>query len=89
MKIFGLVILVPLCTFSHLGSSGGNAVAATASFLFFSSVLALYFYPSICAMKQEKRIRRSIFKLNLIAGWTVIGWLLAFYRALVQPLTDD
>ncbi|WP_430624282.1 superinfection immunity protein [Pseudomonas emilianonis] len=30
----------------------------------------------------------SIFKLNLLTGWTGIGWLVALYRALVFPVTD-
>lgn len=38
------------------------------------------------AATPKRRI--SIFKLNLLTGWTGIGWLVALYRALVFPVTD-
>ena len=89
MKIFGLGILIPLCALSYLGRAGDNEVALAANALFFSSALALYFYPSICAIDYPKQVRLSIFKLNLLAGWTGIGWALALYRAFVLPLADE
>lgn len=89
MKVFGLGILIPLCAFSYLVSSGGSEVAIPANTLFFSSALALYLYPSICAIGYAKKARISIFKLNLLAGWTGIGWFLALYRALVLPVSNE
>lgn len=78
-----------LCAISHLCKAGENLVAITAKFLFGSSVVGLYFYPSICTISESKRIRNSIFKLNLLAGWTGIGWLVALYSVAVLPMTDD
>lgn len=89
MKFFALGMLIPLCGFSYLGNSGGNEVALFANILFFSSATALYFYPSICAIGQARKVRISVLKLNLLAGWTGIGWLLALYKALGFPSADE
>jgi hypothetical protein len=42
-----------------------------------------YFLPTIIA--HHKRNAGAIFVLNLLTGWTVIGWIVAF----VWALTDD
>ncbi|WP_150294423.1 superinfection immunity protein [Pseudomonas extremaustralis] len=89
MNCFGLVLLIFLCAISYLCKSGDNFVAITAQFLFGSSAVGLYFYPSICSIGKPKRIRNSILKLNLLAGWTGIGWFVAQYRVSVLPLTDE
>jgi hypothetical protein len=45
--------------------------------------LALYFIPSFLA--GDKRNKTAIFWLNLLAGWTFLGWI----AALVWALTKD
>ena len=42
-------------------------------------VLIVYFLPSIVGF--EKRNRNAIFILNLLLGWTVIGWIIALIWA--------
>jgi len=42
-------------------------------------LVVLYFLPSIVA--RDKRDAGSIFLLNLLLGWTLIGWVLAFLWA--------
>lgn len=44
---------------------------------------ALYFTPSIIAFYRAKPSRFSIALLNLLTGWTTIGWLAAFIWACV------
>jgi hypothetical protein len=46
-------------------------------------IVALYFLPSIIAHK--KRNKSAIVALNLLLGWTVLGWVIA----LVWALTSD
>ena len=36
--------------------------------------LGLYFSPTLLAMRQRHRYRGAIFAINLLAGWTIIGW---------------
>jgi hypothetical protein len=39
--------------------------------------LALYFLPSIIAISRDHRNAGPIFLLNLLLGWTFIGWVVA------------
>ena len=36
---------------------------------------ALYFFPSIVAYRREHRQREAILLLNLLLGWTLLGWI--------------
>lgn len=45
-----------------------------------TACLALYFLPSIIG--REKRNFAAIFMLNLLLGWTVVGWIVALIWAL-------
>jgi hypothetical protein len=40
-----------------------------------------YFLPTIIAMARSKRDSMSIFLLNLLLGWSVIGWVVALVWA--------
>lgn len=40
-----------------------------------------YFLPTIIAMARSKRDSMSIFLLNLLLGWSVIGWVVALIWA--------
>jgi hypothetical protein len=46
----------------------------------FAICIALYFLPSIVG--RNKRNVAAIFLLNLLVGWTVIGWIVALIWAL-------
>jgi hypothetical protein len=84
MKILGLAILAVVTLVSYGIGSGTNGIAVIASIVFFPSVIALYFYPSICAMGEHPKAM-PIFALNLLAGWTLIGWIGSFVWALNKP----
>ena len=45
-------------------------------------VAAVYFLPSIIA--RVKGPRSSIYVINLLLGWTVLGWFIALSRALSE-----
>jgi len=46
----------------------------------------LYFLPAIVAFARSKRDAASIFVLNLLLGWTAIGWVIALVWALRQDV---
>lgn len=48
-------------------------------------ILVLYFLPALKAFIKGKRDAWAIFALNLLLGWTFIGWVVA----LVWALTED
>lgn len=50
--------------------------------LFFLIGLILYFLPSIIG--RNKRNSTAIFWLNLLAGWTFVGWIVALFWALAN-----
>lgn len=51
--------------------------------VYFTAFATLYFAPSIVAFYRAKPSRFGIALLNLLAGWTVIGWLAAFIWACI------
>lgn len=51
--------------------------------VYFTAFVTLYFTPSIVAFYRAKPSRYSIAFLNLLTGWTIIGWLAAFIWACV------
>jgi len=48
-------------------------------------VAAIYFLPSIIAAHKRKKNSTAIVVLNLMLGWTVLGWIIA----LVWAVTND
>jgi Superinfection immunity protein len=45
----------------------------------------LYFLPTLVAIARDADNKLSIFVLNLLLGWTVIGWVIALYQGLKIP----
>lgn len=50
-------------------------------------LLYLYFLPTIIAHHYDNENTKRIFFVNLVTGWTCLGWLLAFFWALLEK--DD
>ena len=44
--------------------------------------LAVYFIPTFIAVARRQRNILSIFILNLLLGWSVIGWVISLVWAL-------
>jgi hypothetical protein len=40
-------------------------------------IVALYFLPAIIASRRNHHDKNAVFLLNLLLGWTFIGWVLA------------
>lgn len=45
---------------------------------------SLYFAPTISACAEKKRNAVAIFALNLLLGWTLIGWVVAMVWSLCK-----
>lgn len=50
-----------------------------------AGVFAVYFLPGLIGLVRGHHNGNAITALNLLAGWTVIGWIIA----LVWSLTDN
>jgi hypothetical protein len=46
--------------------------------------MLIYFTPAITAFESKKKNSIAIFTLNLLLGWTLIGWVLALVWALIK-----
>lgn len=62
-------------------------MTATALFLLLF-VVAMYFAPTIRAYKDRKRDTAAIAALNILLGWTFIGWVIALVWALKSDPGD-
>ncbi len=49
--------------------------------IFLIALVALYFLPSVIALGRGTKARGLQFPVNLLFGWTAIGWLLALVWA--------
>lgn len=55
----------------------------------FPFILLLYFTPSIIAHHRKHPKRTAIRVLNLLTGWTFIGWVIAAVWAYAGPDPKD
>ena len=46
--------------------------------------IAAYFIPTIIAIKKERDNKVSILALNLLLGWSLIGWVVSLVWALKE-----
>jgi T4 superinfection immunity protein len=66
-------------------SDSGVTAIRTVAGLMSLLVLGAYFLPSIIALVKRKRNTVAIILVNLLLGWTVIGWIVS----LVWSVTND
>jgi Superinfection immunity protein len=64
-----------------LGSSDASAVALVTLLI----GAALYFLPALVARRRAHPKTTAIFALNLLLGWTFVGWVAALVWALTAP----
>ena len=57
-------------------------------FIFLILLVLLYFLPAIVGVWRQKRNATAIFVLNLLAGWTVIGWIVAMVWSVAYESPD-
>jgi hypothetical protein len=51
--------------------------------------LAIYMLPALVAHARDLPQRRTITLVNIIFGWTLIGWLVSFLWALLAETPAD
>ena len=52
-------------------------------------VLALYFLPTIVAWRRNHKNAGAIFALNLLTGWSGLGWVAAIVWSLTANVAED
>ena len=63
-------------------NSGGYLILGL---VMLAAAIALYFLPAIVAGMNRHRQRTAIFILNLLLGWTAVGWVVALVWAFMRP----
>lgn len=62
-------------------------VAAAILVLIYSPLIVIYLLPSIIAFNRGRKNSGAIFVLNLLLGWSVIGWVVALVWSIKEPTT--
>ncbi len=47
-------------------------------------IFAFYFLPSLVAFLRQHKNRLAIFLLNLLLGWTVLGWVVSLVWSVME-----
>jgi len=47
-------------------------------------IIVVYFLPALLAKKRGTENLEAIFLVNLVFGWTVLGWIVALVWAIVE-----
>ncbi len=51
-----------------------------------AAIFALvYLIPTFVALTRQRDQRLKLFLVNLLTGWTIVGWMVAFIWALALP----
>ncbi len=57
--------------------------------IFILSIVILYLLPSIVEIKRGTKYTSGIFLLNLLLGWTILGWIASLIWAVSAPIETD
>lgn len=52
-------------------------------------VAIVYLWPSFVALARKQPRPGAIFLLNLLLGWTIVGWIVAYRLATKSEFEDD
>jgi len=75
----------PFVLFACDASDPGSIIAG---FILFVILIFVYFIPTVVANANRKVNTSAIFVLNLLLGWTLVGWVIALVWALAKEDKD-
>ena len=47
-------------------------------------IFALYFLPTFIGLLRQRKNKLAIFLLNLLLGWTVLGWVVSLVWSVME-----
>jgi len=53
-------------------------------FLLVVLIFAFYFLPTLIAFLRQHKNKLAIFLLNLLLGWTVLGWVVSLVWSVIK-----
>jgi hypothetical protein len=60
-----------------------NVWYVLANLAFFLILAAIYFIPTWIAIRRRHRNSMALLAVNVLAGWTIAGWFVALFWALL------
>lgn len=85
VRLVGLLLLALFCFgMGTIPANEANGIARTFAPLFFVVAPVLYFLPTIEAYLNDHGNMAALGALNLLLGWTVVGWVAALVWALTK-----
>jgi ribosomal protein S27AE len=82
LKVFGLGLWTAFAYAMRNEKGGLNAFGEMAAFSFFIAAPWLYLLPTLEAWKRGRENSTSIALVNILLGWSLIGWVVALVWAL-------
>ena len=64
-------------------------VGSTASILMLMAIVLLYMLPTLIAFGREHPHRQDLAVVNILLGWTLIGWIGVFLWATLIHTEDE
>ncbi|HWB50431.1 MAG TPA: superinfection immunity protein [Stellaceae bacterium] len=62
---------------------------STSTILMLLAVIIIYLLPTVIAYGREHPRRQEVLVLNLLLGWTLIGWFVVFLWASLARTEDQ
>ena len=87
ISIFGVVLVASFLFFIVLGAVTGGSSGAGVGVLF-AILLIPYLFPAIIAYSRRHPSCHAILALNVLLGWTLIGWVVSIVWALKNHRTN-
>lgn len=72
-----MAILSPILALVAPDSNGGTAISIL--------LLVVYFLPTLIAGSRKRQNKEAIGILNLLLGWTILGWIVCLIWAITTP----
>jgi hypothetical protein len=85
---FGLVAIcltVMIVTWLFGPGAADKAISVIGGAVLLGLSGVLYFIPALLARQHSHRNVHAIFAVNLLLGWTLVGWVAALVWALAKP----
>jgi RsiW-degrading membrane proteinase PrsW (M82 family) len=80
LGIFFVVLIATIILFAVIGSSAGSSGAGAGVLV--AILLIIYLLPSFIAYSRRHPSCHAILALNLLLGWTLLGWVVSIVWAL-------
>ncbi|MCZ2495878.1 superinfection immunity protein [Xylophilus sp. Kf1] len=86
MVLLRLVVLLILVVYGYVAGVGSNAPGSAADrIIFYVALAGLYLLPSYEANRRKHPRLLPIALIDVLLGWTLVGWLVAYVWALRMP----